>query len=435
MAKPGITIGYTLQSEDVESVGFDSMRPLQDFEIAIVNWYSLHQKINTELGGSGIKYLTHASWEKYSSMIDHTNAMLNEFLSQNGLLVTLVSLIPTNLQYANIAGTLTNAGIDSKIPRQLSNAIETEGVLIEAAENLPNELKEFVDAVQGHLVYSAALTTDDGTPLMYIAGTNKPVSIWHPNQKGGGVLYLPFPRNSVESHRIIFQAIRKLSNKLKALQEENMQPLPEWHVQYRLGEETSLRNSQTELQAKLLEVNKSLESITTRLSEVIFLKRLMTDQGDSLLNTAAKGFTVKPGPEGRDDLILEGPDGNKLLVEVKGRDSMGALEADCAQLEKWVSGYLFENGIEPKGVLVMNGYCATPLKDRAEPVFPEQMLKYATRKEQCLISGYQLLAFVLAVQLGKISTDDIQETILNSVGISPTLPNISDCISLLEVEE
>ena len=49
------------------------------------------------------------------------------------------------------------------------------------------------------------------------------------------------------------------------------------------------------------------------------------------------------------------------------------------------------NGREPKSLLIVNGYYELPLEERKEDVFPNQMLKYANKKEQCLLTTYQLL--------------------------------------------
>ncbi|MBK7685300.1 MAG: hypothetical protein IPJ25_04205 [Rhodocyclaceae bacterium] len=106
-------------------------------------------------------------------------------------------------------------------------------------------------------------------------------------------------------------------------------------------------------------------------------------------------------------------------MEVKGKDSKGAAEADAAQLEKWVSGYY------------PPGWKTADIKERSEPVFPNQMLQYANRKEHCLISGFQLLGLVLAVQQKQISPEQAQGHLLKAIGVCSALPEISDCLRLL----
>ncbi len=42
---------------------------------------------------------------------------------------------------------------------------------------------------------------------------------------------------------------------------------------------------------------------------------------------------------------------------------------------------------EVKGILVVTGWNDTPLRDRIEPVCPDQMLQYAVTRGHCLVSA------------------------------------------------
>ena len=52
---------------------------------------------------------------------------------------------------------------------------------------------------------------------------------------------------------------------------------------------------------------------------------------------------------------------------------------NAAQLQKWVSDFHVENEVNPKGVLIINGYRSTPLHLRDQPVFPNQMIDYCKK--------------------------------------------------------
>jgi len=57
--------------------------------------------------------------------------------------------------------------------------------------------------------------------------------------------------------------------------------------------------------------------------------------------------------------------------------------------------YLENNEVKAKGILVVNAFKDTPLKDRKEAPFPDQMLPYAQTREHCLMTGLQLLGLYL----------------------------------------
>jgi len=44
-----------------------------------------------------------------------------------------------------------------------------------------------------------------------------------------------------------------------------------------------------------------------------------------------------------------------VIVEVKGQNKSAA-EKNAAQLEKWLSTYFAENGVAPKGMLLVNTF-------------------------------------------------------------------------------
>lgn len=121
------------------------------------------------------------------------------------------------------------------------------------------------------------------------------------------------------------------------------------------------------------------------------------------------GFLVEPGSEGRDDLILKY--GEKVaVVEVKGV-SKSASEKHAAQLEKWVAEYMALNEVKPKGILIVNAYCSTPLQERSDPAFPNQMISYSTNREHCLVTTTQLLG----LYLGVISKPESREHLINEL--------------------
>lgn len=127
------------------------------------------------------------------------------------------------------------------------------------------------------------------------------------------------------------------------------------------------------------------------------------------------GFEVTDGPPGRDDFLLRWK-GQLGIVEVKGK-SGSASEGDAAQLEKYKLERHVEGEPEAKAFLVVNAFRNAPPSERSERVFPGQMLKFATKREQCLVSTAQLFSIMLEIRSEPKRKAEIAESLWNNVGV------------------
>ncbi len=101
------------------------------------------------------------------------------------------------------------------------------------------------------------------------------------------------------------------------------------------------------------------------------------------------GFSIiKYDPKSVDEDIVIKYKEKIAVVEVKGV-SGSATEKHTSQVVKWKSEYHIENDIMPKGILLINAFKDKEL-DKRQEYFPNQMLKYATHQEICLLTTIQL---------------------------------------------
>ena len=126
------------------------------------------------------------------------------------------------------------------------------------------------------------------------------------------------------------------------------------------------------------------------------------------------GVNVTEGEANRTDRLATYGD-TRIVVEVKG-STKSAAERDAAQLEKWVSEYHVEHGVQPKGILVVNAWSNQKLPDRREPAFPPQMVPFAESRGHALVSGIQLLGAWLDVEADPDKHEEIVESLLACVG-------------------
>lgn len=147
---------------------------------------------------------------------------------------------------------------------------------------------------------------------------------------------------------------------------------------------------------------------------------MFTGKGDILVDTVITvltelGLKAFLGETGRDDIVVEF-NGQSAVVEVKGKKGSAA-EADAAQLEKWVAGFKQEKNSDPKGILMVNAFCETPLLERKEQAFPHQMLKYSTQREHCLMTTLQLLGLLLEARAYPEKKSELVDSLFSTVGI------------------
>ena len=140
------------------------------------------------------------------------------------------------------------------------------------------------------------------------------------------------------------------------------------------------------------------------------------------------GFSLQKAEIGRSDLIASYGDFN-IVAEIKGV-TKSAAEKHAAQLEKWVSEYYEENNQMPKALLIENAFCETPLSERKEEVFPDQMLKYCEARGHALITTTQLLCMYIEIKKDPSCAQERITELLSCVG---KYPRYLDYENFLEV--
>lgn len=252
--------------------------------------------------------------------------------------------------------------------------------------------------------YVAMFDEASGKPLFYIQGTQFVVGSYVKVKKGY-IVFLPLLNPSLNANDLThaqdvlnayIQSLIALDNELHKSPEEFV--FPEWSNRYILPHEYEQKGDLLQLEEDLNAVRQKVGEKKRLISELVRNKILFLGTGDALVVHVKKvfeelGFTVIYGEPGRDDLILKYND-KPAVVEVKGKKK-SASEADAAQLEKWVSDYLLNNGVRAKGLLIVNAFKEIPLKERVEVLFPVQMQPYSVAREHCLLTGLQLLGLYL----------------------------------------
>lgn len=288
---------------------------------------------------------------------------------------------------------------------------------------------------QEHYRYEAVISGKTLKTLFKIAGTEKIVGgVVSGSKSAGQIILLPAvdfqdfddidddeeesdnTDDATPSYR--FQsALTEIVGQIQSA--GDVEPLPPWASDFYLTGEATARTQLRSKEEDIERERRELSDIQSSLEEIEQRKILVTGTGQQLENQvrtvleALGGEVSEPSP-GRDDWRVKFPE-FEAVVEVKGKKSSAA-EKDAAQLEKWASNFFEETGVQPKPILVVNGWRTTPVHERDQAVFPAQMLPYCKSRNHCLITGLQLLTILQEVEGSPTKAEELRARILATKG-------------------
>jgi hypothetical protein len=419
VAANAVVMGRTIAAPGFQEANFFSTAAFLDFDLVVLDLGGILEGFYLSAKKSGdASALTNDSGTYLLRTLKRRSEELLEYLKHGRPVVILATPLGA-FHWADSRGDYADArasdyflGCGPATVAQSGSAIEFCG---------PRWAQEFARPLLPHLQYFGVLSEDKRMiPMFVIKGTKKPVGGYFDLADKWLLILPPFLATSAEADRDFGEAM----NLFIAAHKERKIPaqLPDWHIEFLLPGESALRQTAIELKDQLAQHHKKIEENLVESQALTRLKGLFTEKGQKLVDLVklameTLGFQVEPGPEGQDDLIAQYGE-RYAVLEVKGRDQSSAAEKDAAQLEKWSSRFYEEHGKEPKSILVVNAYRDMPLDQRTAAVFPNQMLKYSIRKEQCLLSGLQLLCLVSSAKT-ETERKAAAESLLNAIGIYP----------------
>ncbi len=444
-------IGIGLDFDYENEIGLD----ICDFSdtVSILNYsgvliavdYLIHEYIKNPTEFEGLRCLNNDSGSaKLKSDMERRRQEIEELL-ENGNNIYVI--LPTEQYIFVRTGRKEYSGTGKN--RQTTNIVEKYNLLsflpvgMECIKASGNKISfsgvkpyEIIwNNMGSHLYYHSFIKTCEGIPLMKIYNTNKVVS-QVVSYKKGNIIFLPafaeeecyeneIKRN--EAINICISALKELDINLKSDIADNQ--LPEWCDNIYLPDEIEQITELKKLNIQLQEIKEKISNQEHIVQEISRIKFAFTSTG-SVLEEVCKeifhklGFTIMPTEANRSDLVLQY--GKKqIVVEIKGL-TKSAGEKNAAQLEKWVCEHIEHYNIRPKAILLVNGYKDLPLEKRTEQIFPQQMIKYATNREQCLISTVQLVClYIDCIKNNKSKSKNIKK-LLETVGVYNGYTNISE---------
>lgn len=286
--------------------------------------------------------------------------------------------------------------------------------------------REFIKQTLQTSGYKAYFTSSEQCQILArIKKTDKTIAAMIPYEKGK-IVCLPHPYYQEDYAKYdewqncgkkYLDCLVELVAKLDA--SENDYIFPQWSTEISiLGEKKEIAKKK-KIERKISDLKTKLDEQEQIIRDIQKYKLLLTSSGQMLEEISKDvlhnlGLTILETEKGRSDLIAEYGD-YPIVAEIKGV-SKTAAEKHAAQLEKWVSLYIDKYNRIPKALLIVNGYCDTPIWERTEDVFPQQMLDYCIARKHALITTTQLLCMYIDVQQHPEKRNEIISGLLACIG-------------------
>lgn len=302
----------------------------------------------------------------------------------------------------------------------------------------------FFQTVKDMVYYDAYFEAPKKESLLVIPKSDKSISAVFEYEKGK-IIILPYPYDEdcfdtkqewKKAGKRFLKALFELNNAL--MSHVDSYKLPLWSDDIKLPNEEVEEDKLAQDLRKLHKLEVKIKKQQELISIIQEKKILFTASGTPLEEIVQKtlqeiGFTLCQTEVGRSDVIAS-YNGTDIVAEIKGV-SKSAAEKHGAQLEKWVAQFIEENECSPKALLIVNGYCDTPLYERTEEVFPNQMLKYCEARGHALITTTQLLCLYIEIKQNPDCEKERITELLSCVGKYQRYQDFENYLKLSVKEE
>lgn len=212
---------------------------------------------------------------------------------------------------------------------------------------------------------------------------------------------------------------------MSIVKEAGSSTVPEWCKKYFSSELNSLSKELTELNEQVRLAQQKIKEVESRVALTKGLRNtLLTSQGEELVEACGKvltmlGWRVKISEEDKHELRLDtGEDKNVSIARIVWTESQ-ADRTHLGQLSISQTRYWCEQGVEPKGILLVCKSGDSAPAPLGSSDFNSELAEYASKKNVCLMTTLQLLAVYKEIALHDGSAETVRATILASSGWLP----------------
>lgn len=426
-------LGYypEFDHKDMEYIDFSSDKTILEYDVLLVDLNNIFRSFETYGEYNGLPRITDHDSTQLKLHLKKRKAEIKEFLESGKNIIVLGGNDDCVYCYTgkkDTSGTGKNAKTTyyvedvhsiSLLPVKVSSLALSGKRISFKNKKVEEQFERYNDYFEYRTVYE---NVNDNI-LMTIEGTNKVVSYYEQVGKGKIIFFpdLGFDRkNPTNESRIEKKFLNDISNINNLLLNEEFE-LPAYSKKYLLPNEEIMMNDIDKSKCELNKLLTNIENKEKTLKNLQKQKVMFTGTGTQLeMNSVEQfkdiGFSIiKYAPDSVDEDIVIKFNEKIAVVEVKGI-SGSATEKHTSQIVKWKSEYHIENDIIPKGILLVNAFNDKELECRQE-YFPNQMLKYATHQEICLLTTLQLYNIRKYLEKYPDEKEKIIDEIFNTDGL------------------
>lgn len=390
---------------DMETIIFSSDKTILEYDALLVDLKNIFEEYASHTEFNGLPRITDHDSTRLKKDLERRKSEIKEFLKSGKNIVVIDGNDECVYCYSGnktVSGTGRNAQTtylvedvhsSSLLPVTISSLNLTGRSVFFTNKKIIDIFNKYIDYIEYRTTYE---NVEDKNILMTIKGTKKVISYYE--KIGNGLLiFAPDLAFDKTDHKKECALEKKYYNDLTNLNtviSQNEIDLPLYSKKYLLHNEELMISDIEKSKDKLNKLMIDIEKKEAKLHELQNQKVMFTGTGtpleiNSVENFKKIGFSIiKYDPNSVDEDIVIKYKEKVAVVEVKGV-SGSATEKHTSQIVKWKSEYHIENDILPKGILLVNAFNEKELEKRQE-YFPNQMLKYATHQEICLLTTIQL---------------------------------------------
>ena len=196
---------------------------------------------------------------------------------------------------------------------------------------------------------------------------------------------------------------------------------PKWIGEYELPNQRPVEEKILNTKNKIDELKSTLLLEKQNLRKERRFLKLLYETGDALEKIVLDALTElgakvdKPEKTNLEDGRIEDPDGRHGMLEIKGVTGSASLK-NVRQVNDWVQKAIVEEAWKGKGILIVNAFRNTPLKDRENP-FPKNCIAAAKRVKVSMLTTADLFHAICSYQKGDWDPKSFWNQIFENDGV------------------
>lgn len=194
---------------------------------------------------------------------------------------------------------------------------------------------------------------------------------------------------------------------------------PKWCTDYTFPEISELKSKMETLEQEIRERQNQLAELQSTVAQTEDVRnRVLATKGYDLVQACSEvlrmlGWETAMNGTSDNEVVISADSTAQAIAKIVTTDSQPRPQ-DLANLVSSLSTYWCDNGVEPKGILIVSMTSDCKPEERAD--FSKEIVEYAAKKNVCLMSTVQLLSMYRDLSLRDAKVESIRADVLAASG-------------------